>query len=571
MDHGLWTKNHLMKTNLIALFLAASVLGLTSCKDFLEETNKSGLTENPYYNTELGITSAVNACYSGTRLWYGKEAPFGMTETGTDLFLRGGDNKANQLADYTVDLNGAQTNIKDYWGHLYKALNVCNTAAALLPSPLLSEALNKQYEGEVKFLRALYLSVIVETWGDVVLTTTPSVGVVTTAKRSPVEDFYKTIFADLDVAIANLDARKSTNGRITQDVAKAFKARMCLTRASQTKDAALYAQAATLANDLIKSGRYALFSDYAALWDIKNSEGGANSEVVYYVNYTNDDTMNGDYDAAAGKGNNGHLYYIMVYDKQPGMERSIAYGRPYQRYMPSAHLLDLFDETADQRYHGSFQTVWYANMANLKDGAVNGYPQMSLGDTSMVFLKKPATPSQVARAAGRYKLFDRTAMYRPDNSPLLRSQFIQLKKFMDPTRLTANQEWSARDAFVIRLPELYLIAAEALMQTSPGDAVTLLNTLRTKRAIAGKAGQMEISAADLDIDFILEERARELAGEQLRWYDLKRTGKLVEYVQQHNPDAKANIKAHHQVRPIPQVQLDAVTNKAEFTQNPGYN
>ena len=95
--------------------------------------------------------------------------------------------------------------------------------------------------------------------------------------------------------------------------------------------------------------------------------------------------------------------------------------------------------------------------------------------------------------------------------------------------------------------------------------------LRLKRAIPGKEEQMRISAADLNIDFILEERARELAGEQIRWYDLKRTGKLVDYVQKYNPDGKDNIREHHKVRPIPQVQLDAITNKAEFTQNQGYN
>ncbi|WP_114777423.1 RagB/SusD family nutrient uptake outer membrane protein [Botryobacter ruber] len=560
-----------MKNKIIALFLVASSLGVSSCNDYLEEVNKSGLTQGPFYDTELGITSAVNACYSGTRLWYGKEAPFGMTETGTDLFLRGGDNKANQLADYTVDLNGAQTNLKDYWAHLYKSLNVCNTAISLLPSPLLTPALNKQYEGEVKFLRALYLSLIVETWGDVVLNTTPTVGVVTTAKRSSVADFYNVIFSDLDIAIANLAPKKSTDGRITQDAAKALKARLCLTRASQTNDAALYAEAATLAKDIINSGRYALFSDYAALWDMKNSEGGSNSEAVYYINYTNDETLNGDFTVGTNKGNNGHLYYIMVYDKQPGMTRSVAYGRPYQRYMPSVRLLDLYNEANDQRYHGSFQTVWYANTPNLKDGDVNGYPQMSAGDTSMLFLKTPATEKQKSVAAGKYKIFDRTTMYKADGSPLLRSQFIQLKKFMDPTRLTANQEWSARDAFVIRLAELYLIAAEALMQSNPTEALGYINTLRTKRAIPGKEAEMQIEASQLNLDFIMEERARELAGEQIRWFDLKRTGKLVDYVQKYNPDAKENIKAHHNIRPIPQVQLDAVTNKAEFKQNPNYN
>jgi hypothetical protein len=154
---------------------------------------------------------------------------------------------------------------------------------------------------------------------------------------------------------------------------------------------------------------------------------------------------------------------------------------------------------------------------------------------------------------------------------LLRSQFIQMSKFMDPTRLTANQEWSARDGFVIRIAEMYLIAAEALMNTNPTEALKYMNDLRKKRAIAGKETDMEITVKDLTIDFILDERARELAGELFRWYDLKRTGKLVSYVQKYNMDAKANIKETHNLRPIPQVQLDAVTNKEEFKQNPGYN
>src|SRR5690606_31053540 len=127
---------------------------------------------------------------------------------------------------------------------------------------------------------------------------------------------------------------------------------------------------ARLAQEVIATGRYTLFSDFGALWDMKNSEGGSNTEVVFYVNYTGDDTMNGDYEVGANKGNNSHLHFIMVYDKQPGMERSILYGRPYQRYLPSRRLLDLYDETADQRYQGSFQTVWHANMNGLKAGTV---------------------------------------------------------------------------------------------------------------------------------------------------------------------------------------------------------
>jgi len=564
-------KNITVKTKIIFfVFIICVASGFQSCKKFLEETNQSGLTEDVFYKTELGMTSVVNASYSGLRLWYGKEFGTALTETGTDLFLRGGDNKANQISDYTVDLNGGQTNIKDNWDNFYKALNVCNTALEGLPNSPLNDALKKQYEGEVRYLRAFYLFHIVEIWGGVVLNTEPTVGAVTTATRSSVEDFYKVIFEDLDFAIANLDPKKSIDGRVTQDAAKAFKARACLTRASETNDAALYSEAATLAKEVIASGRYQLFDNYKSLWDMANSEGGTNSEAVFYVNYTNDDTMNGDYEAVGGKGNNTHLHFIMVYDKQEGMERTIDYGRPFQRYMPSLHALNLFDETIDQRYDGSFQTVWYANKTGLKKGDNPSYPEMSFGDTAIVTLKTVASPEQVSKAKNRYKIFDRNSMYRSDETPSLRSQYIQLSKFMDPTRLTVAQEWSSRDMFVIRIAELYLIVAEAEMNTNPAEAVDYINVLRTKRAIPGKEDAMKITQSALNIDFILEERARELAGEQIRWFDLKRTGKLVEYVKLYNPDAKNNIKDYHTIRPIPQPQLDAITNKDEFKQNPGY-
>ncbi|MGK6352333.1 RagB/SusD family nutrient uptake outer membrane protein [Parapedobacter sp. DT-150] len=560
-----------MKTKLLRISIAALSLGLSSCEKFLEEQNKSGLTEDAFYGTEQGMISVVNASYSGLRTWYGKEFPLAMTETGTDLFLRGGDNKANQLSDYTVDLNGGQTNITDAWNNLYRSLNVCNTALAGLPQSPLDDAAKAQYEGEVRFLRAQYLFLIVETWGDVVLNTEPTQGIVTTATRSAVDDFYNVIFGDLDVAIANLNPAKSTDGRITQDVAKAFKARACLTRASATNDASLYSEAAALAKELIASGRYQLFDDYKAMWDMANADGGGNSEVLYYVNYTNDDLLNGDFDAVGGRGNNNHLHFIMVYDREVGMERTIGYGRPFQRYMPSVHLLDLYNEGIDQRYHGSFQTVWLATKSGMVPGESPIYPEMGFGDTAIVTLKTVATPAQVERARNRYRLIDRNNMYRADGTPALRSQFIQLSKFMDPTRLTVAQEWSSRDVFVIRLAELYLIVAEAELNTNPGEALEYINELRSTRAIPGKEIDMEITAAELSLDFILEERARELAGEFTRWYDLKRTGKLVEYVQTYNPDGKSNIKDFHTVRPIPQTQLDAIMNKDEFKQNPGYN
>jgi hypothetical protein len=81
---------------------------------------------------------------------------------------------------------------------------------------------------------------------------------------------------------------------------------------------------------------------------------------------------------------------------------------------------------------------------------------------------------------------------------------------------------------------------------------------------------MQVTPVQVTLDFILDERAREFAGEQMRWFDLKRTNKLVDRVKLLNPDAAPYVQSHHLVRPIPQSQIDAVSNKDVFKQNPGY-
>lgn len=561
----------IMKAKVQKIILTLSIgLFMVSCEDFLKETNKSGLSVDPFFTTKIGIESSLNACYSGARTFYGTEDGFGMTESGTDLFLRGGDNKANQLSDYTVDLNGSQSTVGNVWKNLYLSLNICNQTIALLPNEVLSEDENKSYEGQAKFWRAFYLWMITEIWGDVVLNLEPISGVVTEAHRSSVEEFYKVILDDLDTAITNLPAGKSTDGRITQDVAKAFKARVCLTRACATNDQSLYDEAKTLALDLINSTRYSLYTNYEEMWDINNCDGGINKEAVFFVNYTSSDLSNNNFDVTAtGVGNCGNVYFVMKYDKEAGMERDVLNGRPFQRCLPSKHLLQLYDENIDQRYKVAFKDTWYVNKTELSETDLATYPLMSVGDTAIYVMKRAATIGEKEWAAQRYRLLDVNDVYTSDGEPILRSQFVEMHKFADPT-IAFNQAWCQRDAYVIRLPELYFIATEALMQNDKSAAVELINRFLVTRAIPGKEEEMKIAEDKLTIDFLLEERARELCGEQLRWFDLKRNNKLIEYVRAYNMDAKDNIQEYHMVRPIPQTQLDAVTNKDEFQQNPGY-
>ena len=78
------------------------------------------------------------------------------------------------------------------------------------------------------------------------------------------------------------------------------------------------------------------------------------------------------------------------------------------------------------------------------------------------------------------------------------------------------------------------------------------------------------SSGVVTIDMILDERAREFMGEGLRWYDLKRTGKLIERAKAMNPwvgDLNF-IQEYHLLRPIPLKEIDLSSNG--ITQNPGY-
>lgn len=168
-------------------------------------------------------------------------------------------------------------------------------------------------------------------------------------------------------------------------------------------------------------------------------------------------------------------------------------------------------------------------------------------------------------------------MFDENGIPQDRWTFIGMTKFYDHTRPGNMSTLSDRSYPVIRLGELYLIRAEArIRSTAKRDlkgAADDINKLR-ERAINKKKPEyidaMTVSESDMTLDFILDERARELFGEWQRRLDLKRFGKLIERVKAHNPDARNNIKDYHVVRPIPQTQFDGMPDFETLGQNEGY-
>ncbi len=153
-----------------------------------------------------------------------------------------------------------------------------------------------------------------------------------------------------------------------------------------------------------------------------------------------------------------------------------------------------------------------------------------------------------------------------------REIYPSLKKFSSWEYVMDRQYWLG-DVPIIRLGEVYLIAAEAalLYNNDAAKAQEYVNAVRKRAAVTSRQGEMEVGAGEVTLDFILAERGRELAGEQIRWYDLKRMGKLTtEYLRTTNPDIQFFDANKHIVRPIPQSFLDAIANPQEFGQNPNY-
>ena len=527
--------------------LAALVLGgAAGCVD-LKEVPITGITA-AYYGTPGGFESAVNAMYTPFRSHLPLERGSTMTVMGTDEYQKGADGSYKFFNDYTSSLTGDVDMIQNLWRDFYLGINTCNTVIEAAKTANVSDALKTLRTGEAKFMRAQYYFTLVRTYGDVPLTLTPTAGVLTATTRETTAKVYDAIIADLLAAEASLPDKAAQYGRADKPAAQYLLAEVYLTRAAPG-DMALSA-AKSLA--VVNNPRFKLLARYGDNYDINNQ---INTETIWAIQFSTDPLTNG----GEGSGNQLHLFFLFPYDIEPGMQRDIAGGRPFKRFRPTTWLLNNWDKTKDSRYDQVFRVVWTSNNANTIPKDASGAPKFTLGDTSIFFPGRDYTAAE--KAATRYKV------YGP--SDYADAVFPPLQKFVDPTRTSTNQQSGQRDLPVMRLDNMYLMLAEALMRDGkPDQGVPYVNALRTRAAKPGQAAAMQITAADMSIDFILDERARELTGEFTRWYDLTRTHKLVERVTKYNPGGAPNVKACHELRPIPNNEI--LLSTGGIKQNPCY-
>jgi hypothetical protein len=562
-----------IKSILIAITLVA--LTTTSCDKFLEEKMVSDVAAASYYTNAAGIEDGVEAAYSFMKYIWTNERSFSLTTFGTDAHSNGADGGYKSFNYYD---NGLASNIdilQQVWDNLYRGINQANAMIGRAPNVAdMAPDVMKTRIAECKFLRALYYFYLVRTWGPVPLSTAEITDAVVTASPSTETAIYDAIVADLTAALADLPATAPAQyGRAWKAPAEFLLGQVLATRSyksyAQPNDAT---QSAALFTNVIANYGFALEPNLASLFSQDNQK---NKEVIFAIQYSADAILNGP------EGNRGHLYFLMEYDIQPGMVRDIANGRPFKRFRPTKYLLDLYaaNRANDRRYDDVYKHVWISNnpgsipawtAADVTAGAVNkdgspavaGQKKYAVGDTCM-YIPGPGNETKwtaAQKAKTRFRVWT-----TPDFTERI---FPTLAKHMDPKRPTIQWEPGSRDMFLMRLADAYLMRAE--MRLKSGDipgATADVNVIRTRSAKPGRVAQNQVTEAQMNLDFLLDERMMEFDGEQFRWFDLARTGKLVQRTKAYNPQA-TGIQDFHIRRPIPQTQIDRT--QGGYPQNCGY-
>ncbi len=559
------------KKSITTLSILALLFFSQSCKDVLDEVVVSGIG-NDYINTTKGFQDASNAAYASLRAYYGTQPGLTFSEYGTDLYATGADGSYKGFHFYDAQLNPNVDYLAGIWDELYRGINTCNAVIERAPAVTgVADAVKKQRIAEMKFLRGHYYFILLQQWGGVDLRMSETLAPTKKTARATEADMYKAIIADLEAALPDLEnkSKSADYGRATKAAAEHLLAKVYLTRGSASSKLAApddLSKAATYASNVINNYTFKLLPDFASVFDENNQ---INDEIIFAVQYTTDPLTNANSTPVGfdGGGNNLHLFFGMQYDVQAGMQRDITYGRPFKRTRPTKYCIEtVFGERInDSRYKKSFRDTWLCN----KPGTYTNVFDVS--KTSLTFKAGDTTihiPGfEMSLDERKTKKYQVLVPSRYDEA-----LFPTLSKFFDLKRPDVFIPSGSRDHFVFRLADTYLLLAEAqLLQNKKAEATAAINKVRQRAAWPGKEATMLITDAQMTMDLLMEERGRELVGEQGRWMDLKRWGKLVERVKLHNPQAAANVKEIHNYRPIPQKQIDLSDGgNSGFPQNPGY-
>lgn len=531
------------------IFTAVAVLGCS--KDFLEENPPDVIgAENLLVDLE-GFEAALAGLYSEVREERGgangsNDLMLEAAHSGTDVAFglqTASDGKTwNQFG---VRNNPSENAYRYIWDWLYDIVNAANYVVVSGEDPEvdLTDEDRARILGEARAIRAFAYRHLINLFGDVPLNLQASNGtnIKTDWERAPVSEVRDQMEKDLLFAKENLPETSGNSGKIVIGFAQHYLAELYL----YTQE---YAKARDEALDLINNGPYSLiterygveldmpgtpFSDMFIDGNSRKDEG--NTEVIFL--------LENEFQVTGGESDNimrrwwAARYYNIKREGKTPIEISLDRGgRPLGRIGMTKYMFGLYEEGDDRFSNESIRQYFILNENDdLSDG-------LKVGDTIFSEVDKLVEEESAEDAA------EWPYTRKWDSAPA--------------TDITSSRQYD--DQIYLRLAETYLVLAEAYYRLDNlQGAADAINTLRER------VNASLISASDVDIDFILEERARELFSEEHRRYHLLRNDKWLERTRAHNEVAGPEIVERDKLYPIPQNVIDANLTK-EMRQNPGY-
>ncbi len=589
-------------------------MSLSGCSDeFLDENTVSIQTTDTYYTTAEGYGDLVKSCYTLLRDIHQQRD---LVLSGTDIFTNSDwtDGAGDSFNSYDVRLNSSLNELQDLWDLLYREINRTNTAISRkeLVEGIDSSALSVLV-AEAKFLRAFSYFYLVQQWGDIPM----PIEEVETSSREVIKvsasEVYEQIISDLEEAESILPSSNPDYGRATKGAAQFLLARVHLTRGwnfnnSLGGNPLDFEKAREYADQVISA--FPLAQEYSDLFPQRSenplletfpTQDDQNPEIVFAVQFVDDPITNfGDpSNDARIEGNDYHSIFGGSPDIVGSEGRTSAYNRYLSIHLATPAMYRLYDPALDRRYHHNFVDVQYAlvNVDNFVPNPANPSETINImrGDSVLYFRpwNDPAPLSEKGLDVGGTKPYAVLNTDEFGDNALTPYHTIDITplmwKFWQPG-IEYGDAFGTFDYALFRSAEAYLIAAEAILKGASdgvlGGAENYYNSV-VDRALGADSGMTPLQAlhpedvtsletisyratGNLSIDMILDERARELMGEYCRWFDLKRTGKLLENTLLRDPIARrsGSMDEKHYLRPFPQSEIDRSVPR--ITNNPGY-
>jgi len=531
--------------------MGALLVGLTTaCQDdFLDEAPQDFLNSDVVLTSPEGFESAIVGLHESVRHLYFREDGSKMQSMffGTDIAMAG-DRSLADFRDYPTWLTPNLYAVEFYWNWAYRNLMPrANTIIQYAEEEDFwgGEAERNAVIAEAKFFRAYTYNFLANLYGGVPLVDQLYRAPKADFERNSREEVYAFARQDLEFAAEWLPETTDIDGRITKAAAHHLLTEVYINLGE-------FEKAVESASKVIGGGRHHLMterfgsrmdepgdviSDLHAQDNQNRSTG--NMETIWALQFEPRSTPGGTVENSKWKGVTwlrawGPKWWdITDPNGESGMQLSVdSLGRGVAWVRPT----DYFNYEIWEGYPNDVRNSKY----NIRRTYYYNNPESEYFGQEVVF----------------------------DASRL--DSMVQYYPMLTKIEGTAEQYEGAsygrsfKDVYLMRLAETYLLRAEAyFLMGDAGNAAADINKVRERAHAA------PIEAGEVDLDFILDERARELVIEENRRLTLNRMGKLIERTKKYNPQSGSSIKEYHQLFPIPLSTIDANIDKL-LPQNPGY-